>query len=79
MEFLRRLHDAWLRLTPTSHVLEYADDCPHCDERTTWTIRILNGYIRCQQCRRNPLRNGDFAPAEQSDQTRPRSESHVPA
>lgn len=56
MNILQRLRDAWLRLPPTSHVLEYAGDCPHCQERTTWTVRILNGYARCKQCDRNPLR-----------------------
>jgi hypothetical protein len=79
MEFLRRLRDAWLRLAPTSHVLEYAGDCPHCDERTTWTVRMLNGYVRCQLCGRNPLKSGDSAPVEQSDRTEVHSEPQVPA
>ena len=72
MEFLRHLRDKWLRLPSTSPVLEYAGDCPHCQERTTWSVRMLNGYARCQQCDRNPLQRS-------VPENRNEPEAHVPA
>jgi len=79
MKFLRHLRDVWLRLSATAHITEHAAHCPHCDERTTWTVRMLNGYVRCQQCERSPLRSGDPAPAEQPNPTTLQPEPHVPA
>ena len=79
MNVLQRFREAWLRVTPTSHVLEYAGDCPHCQERTTWAVRILEGYARCQSCGHNPLHRSDAVPTEQQDPATPRPESQVPA
>jgi ribosomal protein L37AE/L43A len=79
MNFLQHLRDAWLRHAAISHVLEHRDTCPHCEERTTWTVRMLNGYARCQQCGRNPLVSGESAPVEQPGQPTLQPEPHVPA
>lgn len=72
MEFLRHLRDAWLRLSAASHVTEHVGACPHCDERTTWTVRMLNGYVRCRQCGHSPLESSDAAAIEQQHETSPR-------
>jgi len=79
MKFLQHLRNAWLRHAAISHVLEHRNTCPHCEERTTWTVRMLNGYARCQQCGRNPLKRPNAAPLEQQRRTKPQPEPHVPA
>lgn len=79
MEFLRHLRDAWLRHAATTHVVEHRDTCPHCGERTTWSVRMLNGYARCQQCGQNPLERADAPSVEQQPRTTLQPEPHVPA
>ena len=79
MKFLQHLRDAWLHHATIAHVLEHRDTCPHCDERTTWTVRMLNGYARCRQCGHNPLTGGEPASVEQPGQPTLRPEPHVPA
>ena len=79
MKFLRHLRDAWLRYSAASHVTEHVGDCPHCEERTTWTVRMLNGYARCQQCEQNPLERPDPVPVERQRRTTLQPEPHVPA
>jgi len=79
MKFLRHLRDAWLRLSAAAHVTDYAATCPHCDERTKWAVRMLNGYVRCRQCGRSPLKSGAPTPAEQPEPTTLQPESHVSA
>jgi len=54
---LQQLGSAYRELSvdafgPVTKVAEY---CPHCEEQTPWAVRILHGYIRCQQCGRNPM------------------------
>jgi len=79
MEFLQHLRNAWFRLAALSHVTEHTDACPHCEEHTTWTVRMLSGYVRCQQCGRSPLKGKDAASGEPARRTTLHPESHVPA
>ena len=79
MKFLRHLRDTWLRLSANAHIIEHSADCPHCEERTMWTVRMLNGYVRCRQCGRNPLSRDEPAPAEQPTPTTLQPDPHVSA
>lgn len=79
MKFLQHLRDAWLRHAANAHVLEHCDTCPHCEERTTWTVRMLSGYARCQQCGQNPLERPDPVPVERQRRTTLQPEPHVSA
>ncbi|WP_148278356.1 hypothetical protein [Salinibacter ruber] len=62
MTLLRRLRDAWLRHATAAHVTEHGGDCPHCRTRTTWTVRVLDGYVRCQACGHSPLERNSSVP-----------------
>ena len=79
MDFLQHLRDAWFRFAAVSHVTEHTGTCPHCDERTTWAVRMLRGYVRCRQCGRSPLQSDDIAPVEHRQETTLHPEPHVPA
>ncbi|MEF8865198.1 MAG: hypothetical protein V5A20_05480 [Salinibacter sp.] len=79
MKFLRRLYDAWLRHSAIGHVTEHVGNCPHCRTRTTWTVRILDGYARCQACGHSPLDKSEPVPAEPLDSSARRPDPQVPA
>lgn len=71
MTMLQRLSSAYRDFSveafgPVSEVSEY---CPHCEQQTLWAVRILNGYIRCQQCGRNPVEEGQPAASDEPTAT----------
>jgi len=63
---LQRVRNTYLSVTATTfgRVTKHVDHCPHCDDRTTWAIRVLTGYGRCLQCGHNPLDHSDTASGE---------------
>jgi predicted RNA-binding Zn-ribbon protein involved in translation (DUF1610 family) len=58
MSWLRRLTEGYKQvsaaLAQETHRTTVRADCPHCGEETTWSVRVLNNYFRCQQCGRDP-------------------------
>jgi hypothetical protein len=61
---LQRVFTTYLSASATAfgHVVTHVDHCPHCHERTTWSVRALAGYVRCQQCGRDPIDRDDQTP-----------------
>ncbi|WP_022834343.1 hypothetical protein [Salisaeta longa] len=57
MELLQRLRNEYLAVANNAHQhhAKVWDYCPHCEEKTPWMARVLNGYFRCLQCGKNPL------------------------
>lgn len=38
-----------------SHHTRAEGMCPHCETKTVWAVRALNGFFRCMRCGKNPL------------------------
>jgi len=74
---LQRVRNTYLSLTATTfgRVTKHVDHCPHCNDRTTWAVRVLTGYARCLQCGHNPLDRHDVA----SNELRESVETAAPA
>jgi ribosomal protein L37AE/L43A len=63
MKLFRHLRQKYLRLSASasSHHQKHFDYCPHCEEKTPWMTRVLQGYYRCLQCGNDPLTVGPNA------------------
>jgi len=57
MKLFRHLRQKYLHLSAnaSTHHQKHFDYCPHCEEKTPWMTRVLQGYYRCLQCGNDPL------------------------